>query len=309
MIPRLRERFLPQGYQAGEFPGESLTGELARRASWKALPEPVVRWLWTRVVLRSGFFCFILGVNNSGTTLLHDLVAQHPDVRSLPGDPIDITEGHWFTNALPKATGRRLSRCFSAEMDRFRRTEADDPRPAIRALHDWAWRYLGESGKVFLEKSPPHAVRSRWLQEHFPRPRFIVIFRHPAAVAEGIRRREAHSIGEAARHWADTSRVLLSDLEHLDRHLVVRYEELCAEPGETLAELADFLSLDPEFWEEPFTGLDVHSLDESVDTVENFNPRSFDRLSADDWNTITSETRAMADRLDYDLSNRGPGSR
>lgn len=150
-----------------------------------------------------------------------------------------------------------------------------------------------------MEKSPPDTIRSRWLQEHFSPCRFIAMVRHPCAVAEGIRRREGHDIGAAARHWARANQILRSDFRHLRYRTLVRYEELCENPVGTLNHLADFLSIPAEFGSIDLEKLDLHSLDEDVETVENFNPRSFGRLSKDDLAVIASEAGDVAEEFGY----------
>lgn len=302
MRPRIWKSLLPDRYTAGEFPGESLLAEMARRASWRLLPKELVRRTWERLLLgEGGFWCFILGVNNSGTTLVHDLLARHPEIRTLPEEPVGTTEGQWFTNALPRPRDYGVSRLFTERLDVFRWTEEEPASPAIRALHDWGFLYARRSGRVLLEKSPPNTVRSRWLQAHFRRPRFILVYRHPCAVAEGIRRREGHTLRAAARHWARANRALLDDRPRLERSTEVRYEDLCSDPAGTLRSLAEFLSLPGDVWRDDLGGLSVHSLDESVDTVTNFNPRSFERLSVDEMETITEEVHGVASRLGYEV--------
>lgn len=281
MFDRLHN-LLPNGYKPGEFPGESLLMEILRRGLWYLVPKPVLRRAWKSILLgNDGYWCFILGLNNSGTTLLHNLLGRHPAIRTLPQPP----EGQWHTNALP-VPWEWSSRIFTKHRNVFRWTERDSSEPALRALHDWAFRYLRQPGNVLLEKSPPNVLRSRWLQSNFQRAHFIALYRHPAAVAEGIRRRESRSLRDAARHWAVANATLIKDLPHLDRCTTVRYEELCADPVGVLDRLEDFLGLKHYYEpEETVTGLNIHSLDDSVDTVENFNPRSFERLSSDDMIT------------------------
>lgn len=288
------DRLLPEGYDSGEFPGESLPGEMVRRITWRIFPKPVLHHFWKSVLLgEDGFWCFILGVNNSGTTLLDRLLGRHPSIRTL------VTEGQFVTRHLNRDDMAGVPRLWTARRDLFRKTEADDPGPALRALHDWGFQYISQRGKVLLEKSPPNALRSRWLQAHFTRPRFIVMFRHPCAVAEGIRRREGHDLRDAARHWNDANKMLLDDLSHIESWTEVRYEELCERPMETMRRLLEFLDLPPTIEPGELTGLDVHSLDESVDTVENFNPRSFERLSGSEMEVIAAEAREVAEHLGY----------
>lgn len=310
-LDSLFEQVSPPRYRAGELPGESLVGEVLRRASWRLVPRGVLRRFWESVLLgEDGRWCFILGINNSGTTLLHDLLARHPGIRSLPRLDLVTAEGQWHTTALPTEGEHGVPRLFGTLPDAFRRTEEDAPEAAVRALHDWGFRYLGQEGEVLLEKSPPSALRGRWLQSHFRPSRFVVMFRHPCAVAEGVRRRGGCDLRDAARHWAAANELLLGDLPYLDRWTEVRYEELCADPEATLARLAGFLDLPAEFRQEDLIGLNVHSLDESVDTIENFNPRSFERLSSEEMKIVGEETGTIAEQLGYEVppSGRGEGS-
>ena len=312
-LDRLVQKILPDRYSAGELPGESLLGEAVRRGSFRLVPNRVLRRVWDRLLLGDdGVWCFILGVNNSGTTLLHDLLARHPDVRALPQMDLVAAEGQWHTAAIPVAGDHGVPRLFTNELDAFRWRETDAAGQALEVLHDWGFQLLRHSrpvlsGSVLLEKSPPSALRGRWLQAHFSRPRFIAMVRHPCAVAEGIRRREGYDVRRAARHWATANSILLDDLTHLDEWIPVRYEQLCRDPGGTLARLVDFLDLPGHFDASDLTGLDVHSLDQSVETVQNFNPRSFERLSSTDMAAIASEVERIADRLSYEVPPRGYG--
>ena len=307
LLDALFEKVTPARYRAGELPGESLAGEVLRRGSWRLVPDGMLRRFWESVLLgEEGRWCFVLGLNNSGTSLLHDLLARHPGVRSLPRLDLVAAEGQWHTTALSTEAEYDIPRLFGVRPDAFRRTEGKDARAAVRALHDWGFRYLGQEGEVLLEKSPPNTIRARWLQANFRPSRFVAMYRHPCAVAEGIRRREGYDLRDAARHWARANELLLGDLPHLDTWTEVRYEELCADPEGVLARLAGFLGLPAEFGPEDLTGLDVHSLDESVDTTANFNPRSFERLTSEEMEIVAEETREVAERLGYEIPPSGP---
>lgn len=108
----------------------------------------------------------------------------------------------------------------------------------------------------------------------------------------------------AARHWASANQLLLDDLPHLDRVTTVQYEKLCADPHSALNRLAEFLSI-PEFdSSDQLTELDIHSLDESIDGIVNFNSRSFDRLSRKDMDDIADEAEEVADTLGYEIPPR-----
>ena len=63
--------------------------------------EYLTHWTQQRLQLGNHYWLFILGLNNSGTTLLHDLLKSHPAMRWLPN------EGQYLTGALPLRSSAR----------------------------------------------------------------------------------------------------------------------------------------------------------------------------------------------------------
>jgi hypothetical protein len=240
------------------------------------------------------YWLFVLGLNNSGTTLLVDLLKSHPSVRWLPN------EGQYLTGALPLPRAYDVPRNFSQRLDVFHWTEADDPAPALRVQYDWARFYQRRPG-VLLEKSPPNSTRSRWLQKNFAPSRFIAITRHPYAVCEGIRRREGASLEEAARHWVIANETMLADLEHLERSVCITYESLCAEPMIHLDRLQDFLGLEAPFDASVVTQpRRIHNIDGASEMIRNFNARSLAQLTRDDCALIDRIAGPLMERLGYE---------
>jgi Sulfotransferase family len=254
----------------------------------------LTQWTERRLQLDGNYWLFILGLNNSGTTLLVDLLKTHPAMRLLPN------EGHYLTGALPLPRTYGVPRNFSRRLDVFHWTEQDDPAPALRAKYDWAHCYPQRPG-ILLEKSPPNSLRSRWLQHNFRPARFVAIIRHPYAVCEGIRRREGHSIEEAALHWACSTECLLDDIEHLQRCLCFRYEDLCAQPAEHLLKLEAFLGLDHPIDRAVLqTPRRIHNIDSTPQLIRNLNERSLAQLSADDLFCIDRIAGPLMKRLGYE---------
>jgi hypothetical protein len=250
---------------------------------------------WTRQRLQLGphFWLFVLGLNNSGTTLLVDLLKSHPLMRWLPN------EGQYLTSGLPLPRQYEVPRLFSQRMDVFHWTEDADPAPALRVQYDWAVHYQSQPG-ILLEKSPPNALRSRWLQQNFSPSRFIAIFRHPYAVCEGMRRRDGHTIEQAALHWAQTYQQLLEDVKHLRYCLSITYEDLCAQPELHLTLLEEFLDMETPFdrsiIEAPRR---IHNIDSAQEPIRNFNQRSLQQLSIGDIAVIDRIAGPVMEQLGY----------
>jgi hypothetical protein len=269
--------------------------ELPYELHWTmASPKYLSRWTERRLGIGPHYWLFLLGCNNSGTTLLVRILESHPLIRTLP------TEGQHCTKALPNSTRLGVGRVFSQRLDVLRWTEESDPIPAKRVRYDWAALYDQRPG-ILLEKSPPNTVRSRWLQRHFQPCRFLAIVRNPYAVCEGIRRRRAHSIEEAALHWRRVHEILQEDMPYLERCLWLRYEDLCERVEEHCERLEGFLELEVPFDRGGLRGsFKVHNMDGIPQSIHNFNDKSLQRLSSKEIELITHITGVQMKRFGYE---------
>ncbi len=236
---------------------------------------------------------FILGVNNSGTTVLTRLLQQHPEIRGLP------REGQILSNAFPRPRYNGVGRLWSLRPDLFHWTEAHDPAPAARVRYDWLPHFPRGRG-FLLEKSPPNTLRSRWLQRYFAPAHFLGIVRSPYATCEGIRRRSGCDLADAARHWSTSMEIMLSDAEHLERFYWFRYEDLTAEPDCYLGRIEQFLGLETPFDRAGVTTVNAHSIDGTTTGLRNMNPKSLARLQPDDFDTINRIAGPTMERLGYE---------
>jgi hypothetical protein len=285
---RARRRWWPRHGWKGlvRRPPHRLRWALSSRASLE-------RYTDKRLHLDGYFWLFILGVTNSGTSILQRLLGSHPEVRMLP------TEGQYLTDALPLAADYGVTREWTKRPDVFHLTEESDPGPALRARYDWAYYFPARSG-IAVEKSTPNTIRSRWLQQNFPPARFVGITRHPYAVCEGIRRRTGMDLADAAAQWATANELMLADSERLDHFLLVTYEEMTERPAELLARLQEFLGLETPFEPAMLSApIEMHNLDDKPQPLQNMNPRSIERLSPEDIATIDRLAGPVMRRLGY----------
>ncbi|MCY4087367.1 MAG: sulfotransferase [Actinomycetia bacterium] len=253
------------------------------------------RWTDERLAFGNHFWLFVLGLNNSGTSILAHVLETHPLIRSLPA------EGQALTRALPTGAELGVRRNWTARLDDFHWTGESAPEAARRARYDWAF-YLDRRPGIVLEKSPPNSVRSRWLQAFFAPSRFLAIVRHPYAVCEGMRRRGGFALEDAARHWARGNGTMLADARELDRFRLVTYEEFCAEPHRVLAGVEAFLELeqpiDRAALDEP---LPSHTIDRTTARLQDYNARSLERLSPEEIASINEIVAPVARTLGYEL--------
>ena len=241
---------------------------------------------------------FLLGVNNSGTTLLETLLGRHPEIAKLP------EEGQYLSGALPRPNPMKLRRLWTERLESFRKGSGDGGGlSASRLKWDWLCHYPVDGRLRFLmEKSPPNTVRGPWLQHHFKPASFLALTRSPYAVAEGIRRREGHSVERAAQHWTIANQIMLDDLDRLEDALLLTYEDLCADPSTEMTRITRFLEIDPypdEFLRE---SLPIHNATGQPSLIKDFNESSLARLSADDIRRIEDIAGEVMRQLGYDFA-------
>ncbi len=228
---------------------------------------------------------FILGCYNSGTTLLKDILASHPEIGTLPG------EGVRFTDALPRPEEFGWNRMWCRCLDQLRLQPSEDMEARAHRIKR-QWSILYPSGRPFLlEKSVANAVRTDFLQTYFAPAYFIYLVRNGYAVAEGIRRKanpakygnptypSSYPIALCAEQWRATDRILTADRPRLERFLCLKYEELAATPGSSLQTVTDFLGLDPLEDGKLHRSWQVHGLQSEI---RDMNEDALERLSDED---------------------------
>lgn len=241
---------------------------------------------------------FVVGCYNSGTTLLSELLGSHPSVSALP------TEGQFITDQFVKDYAIGLPRMWTKREEIFRMTEDDVGPDPIRIKKEWGLR-LDRSKAVLLEKSPPNAARTRWLQYHFENAFFIALVRNGYAVTEGIARkaspkhlRNGWSIADCAHQWRRSNEILLEDARHLRHCMWVKYEDLTEDTSKTLMAITDFLGI------KPLSGLyggNAVKIHERHEPVRNMNAESISRLDRADLDTINRVAGDLLHCFDYSI--------
>lgn len=235
---------------------------------------------------------FVVGCSNSGTTLLHTIIAAHPAVASLP------REGQFCTDLLAHTRDLGIDRLWATDA-RFRLTEADR-RPDARVLQrHWGVLLNDARRPVFVEKSPPNTVRTRWLQAHFPRAHFVGVVRDGYAVAEGIARKAGHSLDVAARQWAAANAIMLEDWPFLQHKILVRYEDLTADPAAATRQVFEFLGLEAGVLDLDALLRGRFRVHHRAEPIRNLNSESWAALSAADIGAIERAAGEMLQRLGY----------
>jgi len=234
---------------------------------------------------------FLVGCFNSGTTLLHDLLAEHPLVGSMPD------EGQFFTDQLLVARDVGLRRLWALEPELFWLDETRGTHIRVpRLKRQWGARFNDHTRPVLLEKTPTNAARTRWLQAHFPGATFVGIIRDGRAVAEGIRRKTGCSLALAVRQWVRSNEIMLRDFEYLQRKRLIRYEDLTEDPARVVGELLAFLELPAVSTVDRDRARKIH---EQYAPIHNMNDRSLSSLRPDELRFIEREAGEVLRAFGY----------
>lgn len=214
----------------------------------------------------------LLGSSRSGTTLLRLMLNAHPDIFIPREAPVFI----WALRRLrrPIREERELDAALSAGPGRFRRMfDLEQARErlaarlaaghpvgapeALDALFASACRVAGKPEARWGEKKPSSWQLIYKIVDWFPRAEFVHVVRHPfdvvhsfeTSMAQNVHLRRifpAHVV--LAWHWALVQRRVPADVAATGKGapLLLRYEDLVADPRAAAAELCRFLDLSPE---------------------------------------------------------------
>ncbi len=250
-------------------------------------------------ILKPDKWVFIVGSTNSGTTLLHSILARHPKIGSMRLEGLYYTDQfERYRKKVLKSRGEKSGagkRAWATVPERSRMDENTTGVDVDKLKRQWGGRFNDIKKPVLLEKSPPNAVRVRWLQKHFENAHFIGIIRNGYAVSEGIRRKTRHDIRKAALQWSNANEIMLADFEHLERKKLIRYERLTEKPEEVIGEVCEFIGIEAD--EILVEG--KWRIHRNVSTIKNMNYLSFGRLSNEDYSIIEKVAGDMLKRLSY----------
>lgn len=183
---------------------------------------------------------FLMGFPRSGTTLLDRMLSAHPNVCSIE-EQETLVDSHRDFVLAADGVNRLLSLT-----DERRRSYLEAYR---RRVSDAA----GPGAPVTLDKLPLHTIFLPLISRLFPEARVIFMVRDPRDVCLScfVQRFEINAamahfldLETTAQYYAAVMELGLDSLERLPiRAIVVRYEQLVANPEPILRELIDFLGL------------------------------------------------------------------
>ncbi|MGI9600642.1 MAG: sulfotransferase family protein [Acidimicrobiales bacterium] len=261
---------------------ELYVGESYPEPPAHALPDsgyPPVATAPDRLVFEPRPFpiCFVLGCGRSGTTLFRAMLNRHDGLWA-PGE-LHLAQfdtmaeragaiGPFLRHALVPEVAERLDESADAFGDRLAGWEqAAVPVPDVyQQLHQ------ADPGRLIVDKTPSYSARIEhleWIDRHFEGATYVHIVRNPHDVIRSLVRIQLYKQaaaefepGVSPHHVAETiwfghndniTRFLEGIAE--DRHVLVRYEDLVADPARTLGTVCDVVGVGYEpAMAEPYAG-------------------------------------------------------
>lgn len=188
---------------------------------------------------------FVGGLHKSGTSLATRCLASHPRVSGFRDTGMPEDEGQHFQSVyLPAlAHGGPGKFGFDAAAHLTESSTLVTMENRKRLLAEWGPRW-DLTKEVLLEKSPPNLIRTRFLQALFPEALFVIVMRHPVAVAYATQKWSGTNIPSLIEHWLTCHEIFQDDRPHIKRLTVVRYEDLVATPQGALNTIFSFLGVE-----------------------------------------------------------------
>ncbi|CAG5084303.1 sulfotransferase family protein [Parvicella tangerina] len=207
---------------------------------------------------------FIVGSPRSGTTLLQSLVASHSWIQTFPESHFFYNMGdtgrlrkflHLANTVASKSTIQRwLTECDRRDLANYL------PDGATYSAHVKAFVYLldrmtRENNKqIWVEKTPLHLHYIKYIERYVETPLFIHIVRNGVDVVSSVydianndlnKWGGNRSLEHCINRWELDIRLSANELGK-ENHFFVRYENLVANPVQSLEHLFKFLRIEFE---------------------------------------------------------------
>jgi len=190
-------------------------------------------------------FIFVAGLHRSGTSLIYQIIREHPEISGFKNTDVPEDEGQHLQSVYPtaKVFGGPGKFAFNSQsyMDDAHTLATEEN--ATKLFKEWS-KYLDTSKKYLLEKSPPNIIRTRFLQKLFPKSKFIIILRHPIAVSFATKKWSDGSTSELIEHYLKSYEIFTEDLKYLNHWHIIKYEDFISYPQKIIDEIFNYLEIE-----------------------------------------------------------------
>lgn len=197
---------------------------------------------------------FIGGLHRSGTSPLFKALRERPEVAAFRDTGVPEDEGQHLQDVYPPARAHGGPGLFGFNPashlteDSPLATGANATESARRLMDCWS-KHWDMSRPLLLEKSPPNLLMTRFLRRLFPDCRFIIVVRHPVAVALATQKWSGTTLESLIEHWIVCYEIFREDVARLKLNpgdlRIIAYERLIQSPATELAQIHEWLGLEP----------------------------------------------------------------
>jgi hypothetical protein len=272
-------------------------GDIRRSFSWNVLGTKHIYNQAYHQLVKANRWCFIVGCNNSGTSLLQELLERTNKVSTFP------FEGQRYTRVLKRSTKRGHERVWSEYLEELEVNPKISDKLRPRLLYDWMSELTMPVKEIIVEKTPANIIRMKWLNETFPKSYFIGIVRNGYAVAEGIRRKGHKPVDRGAKHWNFVNKRMIESSKDVDNFLLIKYEDLVDKQEKIISLLSIFLGIDLNYFKVAIAQKYEFEtvLGAEATPIMNMNSKSIEALNAEDIETINHYAGEMLSYFNYEL--------
>ncbi len=191
-------------------------------------------------------YLFVGGLHRTGTSLIARLLADHPEIDAITDAPVPENEGVFLQGAIPHTARHGVPGHFATDPAQHlvEQSRYDSLETRRRLEHDWD-PWFSEGGSWRVEKSPVNLTRMRLYQQLFPLSQYVVVLRHPEAMAAALAKWTDRPASDLVDYALSAYELAYRDLEYIHAAMVVRYEDLVADPQGWIGSVARFCGLDP----------------------------------------------------------------
>jgi hypothetical protein len=191
---------------------------------------------------------FIISLPRSGSTLLQRLLDSHQSVSTLGEVSLLLRflgdHGEVFRFADYRERNLEIAKSDIRKVwPEFDKVYLEH----IRLLMQTVYSKLAGSKSIFVDKTPSYTLIVEKIYECFPKAKFIVLWRHPLAVAASVSKTYCNNTWYFDNFWSDLTngidRMNNFDTPNKDRVFSLQYEDLVKSPGEQLEKIGKFLNL------------------------------------------------------------------
>ncbi|TDL79771.1 sulfotransferase [Palleronia sediminis] len=186
-------------------------------------------------------YVFVGGLHRSGTSLVARMIAALPGVAAIRDAPVPENEGVYLQGAIPHTRRHGAPMRFATDPAQHLVEGCPYDTQATRDRIEADWAPWFGPGAWRVEKSPVNLTRTRLYQQLFPTAQFVLVLRHPQAVAAAVAKWVDDPAPAMLDHWIAAHEIVAGDLPYLHAALVLRYEDIVADPNRAAAQLAAFL--------------------------------------------------------------------